>query len=237
MDPRRLGENIARYAPHFKDVGYFFKGYLNRYLTADTLRLLDIGCGHQALGQEFYQRAKWRVGVDLDKAALDANKLMNEKFFLSIERLPNFPEKFDVIIAQWVLEHLQNPEAAVRRISELCKPGGYFIFMTTNIYSPLVFLSKITPTFFKKLIKKLFLAIPPEDTHRTAYLINSVGKIDYYFTRHGFQEIEVKRVGVLTYFAFSRPVLKVKIFLDRIFDRFGFLDAFKTHIVGVYRKL
>lgn len=230
-----VGENIAGQNPHFKDVGYFFKEYLTRYITPDS-RLLDIGCGHQAFAQEFYETAKWRVGVDVDRASLAANKIMDEKYPGTIEELPDSLEKFDVIIGQWILEHLENPDAVVRRISGLGKPGSYFIFMTTNIYSPMVLLAKLTPTFLKKILKKFFLNIPLEDTYPAPYRINSVGKIDKHFTKHGFEKVEVKTVGVLTYFAFNRYVLRTKIFLDKILDRFSFTKIFNTHLVGVYRK-
>lgn len=228
-------ENIVKkYYPHFKDVGYFFKQYLEQYISNDT-SLLDIGCGHQAFGEEYYKKAKHRVGIDPDPDALKDNKLMDEKFCCATQHIPNTIGQFDVIIAQWVLEHIQHPDEDTRIIGNLCKKDGYFIFMTTNIYSPLILLSKISPTSLKKFLRKILLGIQDEDTYPTAYKINSVSKIDYYLLKNGFEKVEVKKVGVLTYFMWNKYILLTKIFFDKTVGRLNFFP--KTHIVGVYKKI
>lgn len=230
-------ELIYKYFPEFQDVGYFFKNYLKQYITPET-RLLDVGCGHQAYGAELYQIAKYRVGIDENEEALAENPLMDERIISDIEHMPEFKEKFDVVVAQFVLEHVVNPDQVAEKIAKACVKGGHFIFMTGNIYSPLMLVSKITPTFLKKILKHVFLGIARHDTFPTKYRINSIAKLDFYFEKHGFKRIEVKRVGVLTYFAFSKPVLFAKAWLDRyIFDQFKIFQVFNTHLVGIYEKV
>lgn len=224
---------IKKIYPDFKDVGYFFKKYLQQYIVSDST-LLDIGCGRQSFGEEYYKKAKHRIGIDPDQDALRDNNLMDEKFCCTIEKIPNTIRKFDIIIAQWVLEHMQHPDESTQVIGNLCKKNGYFIFMTTNIYSPIIFLSKILPTFLKKFLRKTLLHIKEEDTYPTVYKINSISKIDYYLSRNGFQKIDVKKVGVLTYFAWNRYVLLCKLFFDKTIGKLNFP---KTHIVGVYKKI
>lgn len=229
-------ELIDKYFPHFQDVGYFFKLYLQKYITPES-RILDVGCGHQAFGAEHYKVAKWRVGVDPNKEALDSNTLMDEKILSDIEHMPDFAEKFDVVISQFVLEHIATPDEVVKKVAEACESGGYFIFMTSNIYSPLILISKFTPTFMKQLLKKHFLGVDERDTFPTKYKVNSMAKLDYYLTKHEFRKVEVRMVGVLTYFSFNKAVLFAKSWLDKITDPFRFFDRFKTHIVGVYEKV
>lgn len=229
-------ELIDKYFPDFQDVGYFFKLLLKKYITPET-RLLDVGCGHKAYGAEYYKKAKWRVGVDPDTEALAANELMDEKILSKIEDLPVFAEKFDLVISQFVLEHIENPDEVIKKISAATKSGGHFIFMTSNLHSPLIALSKITPTFIKKYLKKYFFGIDARDTFPTKYRINTLSRLDFYLRRHGFHKSEVHMVGVLTYFSFSKIVLFLKVALDKILDKFSYFDRFRTHIVGVYEKV
>jgi 2-polyprenyl-3-methyl-5-hydroxy-6-metoxy-1,4-benzoquinol methylase len=163
--------------PRYREVGYFFKKYLDRYITPHT-RLLDIGCGHQAFGDEYYRRANWRVGIDPDRPALDRNSLMDEKVCCTIENIPEAVGTFDVMVAQWVMEHLPHPVTAMQRLRDLCRPGGYFIFMTTNVWSPLIALSSMLPTRFKKWWRRGSLGINEADTFPTSYLMNTPGTIE-----------------------------------------------------------
>jgi 2-polyprenyl-3-methyl-5-hydroxy-6-metoxy-1,4-benzoquinol methylase len=224
---------INKLYPDFKDVGYFFKKYLEQYIKSET-RLLDLGCGRQSFGQEYYQKAKIKVGIDPDAEALYDNKLMDEKHCLAIQDIPDNFGEFDVVIAQWVFEHLQNPSEDIKRISKLCKKDGHLIFMTTNIYSPIIFLSNLFPIALKKYLRKLFLKINEDDTYPTVYKINSIAKIDYYLSQNSFQKVEMKKVGVLTYFSWNKFILIAKILFDRTI---GKIVPVKTHIVGVYKKI
>ena len=224
---------IKKYYPNFKDVGYFFKQYLDKYITNDST-ILEIGCGRQSFGDKYYKRAKYKVGIDPDKEALKDNTLMDKKICSTIENIPETTGEFDVVIAQWVLEHVQNPEKDIRKIQKLCKKNGHFIFMTTNIHSPLIMLSKILSTSSKKYLRKILFDIEEDDTYPTVYKINSVSKIDLYLSKNGFKKIEIKKTGVLTYFSWNKYILLCKILYDRTI---GKVIPIKTHIVGVYEKI
>jgi len=224
---------IAKYFPAFKDVGFFFKNYLEQYINNDTT-ILEIGCGRQSFGHEYYMKAKHRTGIDPDSEALKDNTLMDEKICCSIQTIPDTIGQFDIVIAQWVLEHIQNPTKDMEKISSLCKSGGHFIFMTTNIYSPIMLVSKLLPTGLKKFLRKTLLNINENDTYPTPYKINSPSAIDKYLTKAGFKKVEIKTVGVLTYYSWNKYLLISKIFFDRTI---GKIIPVKTHIVGVYKKI
>ncbi len=227
---------INKYYPDFKDVGYYFKNYLKVYLKPGV-KLLDIGCGRQAFGEDYYKKAALKVGLDTDQKALAENKLMDEKIWADIENVSLKIGKFDVIIAQWVLEHISNPEKALKNINQLCQKNGYFIFMTPNLLSPLIFLSKIFPITLKKYLRKILLGIKEEDTHPTYYRLNTLSKIDRLLSQNSFQKIEVQKIGVQIYFSFNRYVLLVKKTYDRLSLQLNPNSPFKTHLVGVYKKV
>jgi SAM-dependent methyltransferase len=216
-----------------KDVGYYFKQYLSQYINKNS-EILEIGCGHQSFGSEYYKIAKRRVGIDPDNQALVRNKIINEKICCRIDNMPDSMDKFDVVIAQWVMEHLEYPKKDISVISNLCKTGGYFIFMTTNIYSPLMLISKILPTRIKKLARKILLDVDDNDTYPTRYRINSTIRIDKYLSDAGFKKIELRLIGAPTYFSWCKPLMKLNILFNKII---GNKLPFLTHIVGIYKKV
>ncbi|MCK5123361.1 MAG: class I SAM-dependent methyltransferase [Candidatus Pacebacteria bacterium] len=232
-------KTVNKFQPDFKDVGCFFKEYLKKYIKPDS-NILDVGCGRNAFGEEYYKIARKRVGVDPDKDALSENKLMDQKICCAIKDIYDISKianSFDVVIAQWVLEHMDNPERDIRAISKLCKKDGHFIFMTTNVYSPVMLFSKICPTFLKKLLRKKMFGTDEDDTYPTKYRINSISKIDQVMRNNGFQKVDLKAVGTLGYFAFNKYILIGKIFLNKFCDKINFGSPFKTHLTGVYRKV
>lgn len=236
MRVSEIDEVIRSYAPDFRDAGDRFKEYLKKYITPKT-RLLDIGCGRFTFGAEYYKVARERVGIDPDAENLRENALMDQKICASIEDLPDGAGMFDVVVAQWVFEHLENPEKAAEIIARHCVAGGCLLFVTSNLYSPVMLLSRIVPTAWKKFLKRVFLGIAERDTFQTYYRINTLSKIEAVLARAGFRRIALERVGAINYFAVSRSMLIGKIFWDRFFSRIRIFDFFQTHIVGVYGKV
>jgi 2-polyprenyl-6-hydroxyphenyl methylase / 3-demethylubiquinone-9 3-methyltransferase len=97
--------------------------------------LLEIGCGDGILSSELSRY--FRVySTDASGAALRAagSSLNPENLaVLDIER-DDINASYDVIVALNVLEHLQNPAAALAKIRRSLRNGGLFIFSAPNNY-------------------------------------------------------------------------------------------------------
>lgn len=50
------------------------------------------------------------------------------------QRLENFNEKYDLIIARDLIEHINDPSRFIQNVVSLLEPGGYFHFITPNGY-------------------------------------------------------------------------------------------------------
>jgi 2-polyprenyl-3-methyl-5-hydroxy-6-metoxy-1,4-benzoquinol methylase len=48
------------------------------------------------------------------------------------EAIPGYDERFDIVIASEVIEHLENPRFTARELYRLCRPGGHVIITTPN---------------------------------------------------------------------------------------------------------
>ncbi|WP_373530713.1 class I SAM-dependent methyltransferase [Nostoc sp.] len=99
------------------------------------LRILDIGCGNGSLSNLIAQQGYEVVGIEESESGV---KLANENFpscrFIegSIYNLPNteLGEKFDIVIAAEVIEHLVYPKELLRNAKECLKPNGRLIITT-----------------------------------------------------------------------------------------------------------
>ncbi len=102
--------------------------------------ILDFGCGSGITTLQLARRLGKRgtiVAVDISEAQLNrafrkiekATKFSNV-VFIKEHQLQVEPESFDAAVAVGVLEHLENPQDALRRIFSHLKKGGTFSFLS-----------------------------------------------------------------------------------------------------------
>lgn len=121
-------------------------GWIRQHLEKGTL--LDIGCGRGFFLQHAQQNGFQVEGVEISRLAA---QYASEHFDLtvhvsSLEQPINFGGDFDVITMWHVLEHFQQPRAAMENVWSLLKPGGTVFIEVPNLNS-LKF--KLSPTQYK----------------------------------------------------------------------------------------
>lgn len=85
------------------------------------------------------------VGIDIDPAA-SANPNLDEfRLIAASERWPIASSSMDGVIADFVLEHIENPDAFLSELSRVLKPGGFFAARTTNALGYVGMLSRLIP--------------------------------------------------------------------------------------------
>jgi SAM-dependent methyltransferase len=96
-------------------------------------RLLDVGCGHGLLLDEARSRGYETVGLELSRSAA---RHAREALRLDVHEQPveSFVdlEGFDVVVLADVIEHLDDPVAAVDRCAGLLRPGGVLCVVTPD---------------------------------------------------------------------------------------------------------
>ena len=101
-------------------------------------RLLDVGCGHGLLLDEARTRGYETVGLELSREAarharslgLDVRELPLEAFGEGTNG--DSPGSFDVVVLADVLEHLDDPVAAIDQCAALLKPSGVLCIVTPD---------------------------------------------------------------------------------------------------------
>ena len=103
------------------------------------LRILDIGCGGGILCEPLARLGANVLGADPADKNIAAAKLHAEQSGLSVdyrvtsaEALADAGERFDIVLAMEVVEHVADVNLFVKRCAEMVKPGGQMIAATIN---------------------------------------------------------------------------------------------------------
>jgi len=103
------------------------------------LRILDIGCGGGILCEPLARLGASVVGADPAEKNIAAAKLHAAQGGLAIdyratsaEALADAGERFDIVLAMEVVEHVADVRLFVRRCAEMVRPGGLMIAATIN---------------------------------------------------------------------------------------------------------
>ena len=154
------------------------------------------------------------VGADVDDAILD-NRSVDEAVQIIDGRLPLEDESVDVIVCDYVLEHIENVEGFVREINRILKPGGWFCARTPHKYSYVAMISGLLP---ERLGDKAVSRAQPQrkeaDIFPKRYRMNTLKDIRRHFP--GWRDFSfVFRTDPAYYFG-KRPVYAVMSFLHRL---------------------
>lgn len=103
------------------------------------LRVLDIGCGGGLLCEPVAELGATVVGADPAPGAIEAGRVHARMSGLSIdyrcttaEALAGAGERFDIVLAMEVIEHVADHNAFLECCAELVAPGGLMILSTIN---------------------------------------------------------------------------------------------------------
>ena len=100
------------------------------------LRVLDIGCGAGLLCEPLTRLGAQLIGVDPSASNIAAAKLHAEKGHLSIDyrcttiEEMDVRERFDIVLAMEVVEHVTDVGAFIGRCAAMLKPGGLMVVST-----------------------------------------------------------------------------------------------------------
>lgn len=107
--------------------------------AAGDIRILDIGCGGGLVSEPLAQAGFQVTGVDaseelIEAAKAHAKKVKNAPIYRCAEAaaLVKEGQRFDVVLALEVIEHVNDPEKFARLCVQLLDKNGLVIFSTLN---------------------------------------------------------------------------------------------------------
>lgn len=129
---------------------YDLQAKLCRERSAHDGAILEVGCGKGNLLRRLSKIGSYKVGIDVSKATVNEARInlkMERGIHLVVgtaEALPFRNETFGAIILFEVLEHLENPRRAIRKISRCLKTNGRLLSITLNYYGLRNFVVQMT---------------------------------------------------------------------------------------------
>jgi SAM-dependent methyltransferase len=116
--------NLLIYYIHDRELNKFAASYI-------TGKLLDIGCGTKPYKDLLSSYVNEHIGVDYKDTLHDTSKI---DLFGTAYQIPVEEASFDSAICTAVLEHLEEPELALRECHRVLKPEGVAIYSVPFIW-------------------------------------------------------------------------------------------------------
>ena len=135
----------------------------------DGIECIDIGCGGGILSERLSRLGARVTGIDASESSINVAKEHSYKSRLEIDykclttsellrsKKDKFLNKFDIVIASEVIEHVNERKIFLSDISKLSRSGGLIVFTTINKS----FLGILLGKFFAENILK----VVPNNTH------------------------------------------------------------------------
>lgn len=156
-------------------------------LVGESRRVLELGPASGYMSRILRERGCTVVGIEIDgEMAASAREFCDRVIVGDLDLIDLDAEigedRFDVIVAADVLEHLKDPLDALRRLRSFLRPGGYFVVSLPNIAHASVRLALLQGSFQYRDLGLL------DRTHLRFFTHESIGEL--------FDEAELALVEV-----------------------------------------
>ena len=197
-------EAIERLHPEIGAGGFMaYDGTVAFYARIDALLspdmiVLDYGAGRGAWVHDdvcpyrrkicsLRGRVRKVIGCDVDPIVL-TNPSLEEAILMQPDQQLQLPdESIDLIIADYVVEHIENPVPFAREIYRLLSPGGWFCARTPSKYHYVSMISSVLPSRLgRRAVEKAQPNRKKEDVFSAFYRINTVSAVSQWFMQSRF---------------------------------------------------
>ena len=225
------------YPDHTHDGAVAFYSWVRTFINPDT-NLLNLGAGPPANRDPirvFKGEVAKVIGVDIDPE-VKTNTELDEAYVITPGGKLPFPEEtFDLVLCDWVLEHIADPQQFLSEARRVLRTGGSFFFRTPNRYHYVGLIARSTPEWFHKLVANRARGSRPgaHEPWPTFYRLNSRGDVESKGLKAGYREVEIKMWECQpAYLVFSTLPFLIGVSYERLVNRYTALEAFRADILG-----
>lgn len=158
-----------------------------RSATGSRLKILDVGCGGGLIAEPFARMGADVTAIDASEKNISVAKIHAEKSGLKIDyraiAAENLNEKFDVVFALEIIEHVADVENFIKSCAQLVKPNGLLFVATMNRTVKSLALAKVAVEYILRWL--------PAGTHDWKKFLKP-SEINFYATRCDLDLQELK---------------------------------------------
>ena len=160
-------------------------------------------------------RASRVAGVDVDPAVRENPALTDAHVIAPGEPLPFAEETFDLIVADYVFEHLADPGAVIAEFRRVLRPGGWVCARTPNLLHPIGLAAYLAPHRWQRRAASRLQAREQRDVFPTTYRLNTRRALQRWFPAPAWRLIVYGWTAEPAYFGESRLLFTLMRMLDR----------------------
>ena len=152
------------------------------------------------------------------------------------ERLPFRDGSFDLVTANMVVEHLDDPQRQFREIARVTAPGGLFVIHTPNALGYPTVVSRMVPRRLKTGLARYLDGRGNTDVYRTFYRANTGRSLRALASASSFRIEALQFVRSVPVFAFVLPIAVVELAWARLLANER-LSRLRGNIIATLEKM
>lgn len=227
-----LNRRVARLADRFyqdpaaADADEAFFRWVEEELPANA-DVLEIGAGDgRAYAHRLRRMSRSVTGIDIDRAVL-SNRSLTRALLCDFRSMPFADASFDAVVANNVVEHLDDPSALVVAAIRVLRRGGSLFLKTTNLEHYVGTAALLTPHAFHIAYNRR-RGRPAEATHPTRYRMNTQSTVTRCARRAGL-DAEVRMFeGRPEYLASNALLFLLGVLYERLVNSAPWLGRFRS---------
>ena len=127
-------------------------------------------------------RVRELIGVDVDPVIMTNNALDRAFVIKPGGKLPIPDQSIDVIVSDFVFEHLQDPAEAAHELDRVLAPGGWICVRTPNRYGYIALANRLIPDrLHSRVIRSAQHERKSEDVFPAVYRLNTTREFQRHF--------------------------------------------------------
>ena len=167
-------------------------------------------------------------GCDADLLALTERHDPGPVCGATLEELPFRAGSFDFVSANMVFEHLVKPEATVRELVRVTRPGGRILVHTVNGLHYVSWIARLTPFRFHQWIVERVERRAGKDVYPTQYRANTVSRLRRLFEGGGCRLVHGGLVDGIPLYLPYRGLFSIAIRVGLLERRLGRLPGLRN---------
>jgi len=156
------------------------------------------------------------IGLDVDPAG-ETNPLVDEFRLLKDSHWPMEDNSADLVLCDWVLEHLETPEHFFSEAKRVLKNNGHLCIRTPNRWGYISILSRLIPgRLHGRVLNKVQEGRKASDIFPTFYRCNTIPTMRKLLAEYGFDHVVYGYEAEPSYLSFSRLAYGLGVIHQRI---------------------
>lgn len=212
-----------------------FYNWVRHNVNRNTV-MLNLGAG-PACGssiRSFRGEVAHVAGADID-AVVTANEDLDEARVIEDGHIPFESGRFDLVLSDYVLEHVEKPEAFLAEVCRVLKPSGSFFFRTPNKYHYVSLIARFSPHSVHQLLANRVRGLGEEahEPYPTFYRVNTRSELERIARQAGFRSIELRLwEAEPSYMQFNAAAFLAGVAYERLVNHLSMLAELRANILG-----